>query len=215
MLFGKNLHPNLNYLTTHYTDGPKCTHGGQKWKNLSLPQEFAFRCVYGASKVQKKDLVYTAVKSVTQQVVGCEHPPKSEQQALIGLPVRFEVDYHKASPSVKARGPIIVHSTALYTGPVKPRPPEAKKEHFMCACLTLWYRSEFLLEWVRHHQLLHGLKKVFIYDNDSVIDKLKDVVRLVNSTVPIDLIDWPQQKVQPAYMVRHLSYNIYFRKYIY
>eukprot|EP00039_Didymoeca_costata_P009738 m.129830 g.129830 ORF g.129830 m.129830 type:complete len:690 (-) comp14586_c0_seq1:558-2627(-) len=73
------------------------------------------------------------------------------------------------------------------------------KPFYYCACLTMWYRSEFLLEWARFHKLVHGLAKIFIYDNDSEIDNLKGTSRLLNSTIPIERVWWPQREAQPGY----------------
>jgi hypothetical protein len=198
MLFGKSLHKKLNYLTTHFSDGARCTHGGQKWKNITVAKEetgFEFACIFGP---EKNNAAYrTRVKTVTEQVIGCEHPAKEVQEEMIGHNIRFKITYQGVISYVP--------SNAVYEGqPPPPPPPPTKKPYYFCACITMWYRSEFLLEWARYHQLVHGFEKIFVYDNDSDLDQLSDTTRLINSSLPIERVDWPYQQVQPAYMAHCL-----------
>jgi hypothetical protein len=216
MLFGKSLHYKLDYLTTHYDEGPKCTHGGQKWKNITQNDTpLSFKCVYGPVDDEVKQVV-TKTRSVTQQVVGCFHPPADKVADLVGKPVRLAIAQLLGNQTRES----IVPSTAMYTGLALPSEAEnttnaaeempdqpatnRAKPYFLCACLTMWYRSEFLLEWARYHNLVHGLEKIFVYDNDSDLDQLYDTSRLINSTMPIDHVKWPHQRVQPAYMAHCL-----------
>ena len=200
MLFGHHLHYKLNFITTHFGQkDQRCTHGGQKWKNISTAKKetgFEFACVFGPDA----DSFETETLSVTEQVVGCKHPATKELRTkALGHSIRFKVTYGFSSRSIAT--PSYVPSTAVYTGqPAPSPPPPKKKKYYFCACITMWYRSEFLLEWARYHQLVHGFEKIFVYDNDSEVDQLEDVSRVINASLPIEHVNWPYKKVQPAYM---------------
>ena len=130
-----------------------------------------------------KDAIVTRVLTITYQTLTCEHPPEAMRASLYGKQITVAANH------------TLMKSTALYT-PVKP--PQKKKKTY-CACLLMWYRAEFLLEWIWYHHAVHGLEKIFIYDNDSTLDNLKKEVERLQEHFDIEYIPWHIHKIQPAY----------------
>ena len=63
----------------------------------------------------------------------------------------------------------------------------------------MWYRTEFLLEWVWYHTVAHGVEKVFVYDNDSGVDDMDENVKRLKEMFNIEYVPWNIHKIQPAY----------------
>eukprot|EP00040_Diaphanoeca_grandis_P042849 m.266172 g.266172 ORF g.266172 m.266172 type:complete len:658 (+) comp65721_c0_seq1:243-2216(+) len=187
ILHGKDV-PEATYITTHVNYGPQCSHGGQYWINMSVSKfNGQFECVFGLNPV----LYRTKVHSITQQTFRCAHPPAHIREDLIGVPLSLEVTHS-----------FIVPSVVKYEGMPRPNILQGnrKKPYFMCSCMIMWNRTEFLLEWLRYHALMHGLGKMFLYDNGSGDDYLHDTVRMLNSMLPAEIVDWPWYPTQPAYL---------------
>jgi hypothetical protein len=129
----------------------------------------------------------TAGQTVTYQVITCAHPPEEARAALVGCPVTIRVNGND------------MNSTAVYVEAAA-LPEHGQAKHHYCACLLMWYRTEFLLEWVWYHTVVHGLEKVFIYDNDSEVDNLEEsVTKLKSFGFNIEHVPWNIHKIQPAY----------------
>jgi hypothetical protein len=63
----------------------------------------------------------------------------------------------------------------------------------------MWYRTEFLLEWLLYHTTIHGLQKTYIYDNDSTVDNLKGAAQWLAHLFNVEYVPWPVHKSQIAY----------------
>lgn len=185
VLFGKGC-PTIDYIQTHLSHAPRCIANGQKWRNLSTVAKETFKCVFNAGNLVP--LVRTAALSVTQQVYRCEHPPATLRTRLAGSAVTFEVHGFQ------------MHSTAVYTlPPVQNKPSSRGKPHFLCGCTLMWHRSEFLLEWTRWHFAVHGMSKLFLYDNGSEIDDLEAEATVIGSSYNIERKYWPEYPTQTAF----------------
>eukprot|EP00035_Acanthoeca_spectabilis_P032088 m.17128 g.17128 ORF g.17128 m.17128 type:complete len:659 (+) comp5142_c0_seq1:186-2162(+) len=186
------------HITVHMNYGPECTHGGQKWKNLSNFGSSTVVCLFqGGSNNGQQVLPFRShVHSITMQIYRCEHPPGDLQATYSGAPLTLEVNGIALPTSVTyapfrhSDGP--GSSALISAAPSKP--------YYLCSCMTMWYRTEFLLEWLRYHGLAHGVEKLFLYDNDSGLDFLADVAKMLGSMLPIERVWWPQFPTQLAYM---------------
>eukprot|EP00039_Didymoeca_costata_P004212 m.71977 g.71977 ORF g.71977 m.71977 type:complete len:590 (+) comp12293_c1_seq1:178-1947(+) len=185
-LFGKDIYSTR--FSTSWTDVP-LNKPPSSFHNYSLSEYVAvgktpnYECVFGMDTVSKLGGIRTQAITVTYQIVTCPHPPSELRPSLIGKPV-----------SICVGNKTIMNSTAVY----KAIAPSQRKYKY-CACLLMWYRSEFLLEWLWYHTVVHGLQKVYIYDNDSDIDKLKEHVDLLSHYFNLEYIPWTIHKIQPAY----------------
>ena len=193
ILWGKDI-PKLDYITVHVNEGPRCVHGGQRWKNISNYTGNVHLCVFGTGG----DKVATAVHSLTQQTFRCAHPPADVRGGLVGQPVTLQAGEFVMPSIVKYKLP-----------PPLPQAPmpgavgvgaTGKKKYHLCSCMTMWHRSEFILEWLHYHSFVHGLEKMFIYDNGSEIDHLEDYLNMLSALLPIERVDWPWHPTQLAYM---------------
>lgn len=146
------------------------------------------RCLFGplgALETENQLPVITNATAVSLQIIVCKHPPAQLRAGLLGKTVTLVIDSK------------VMNSTATYQPVPKPVPAAERKTY--CACLLLWYRAEFLLEWLWYHTSVHGLQKVFIYDNDSEIDDLQGMVRWLRNIFDIELVPWHTHKTQLAY----------------
>lgn len=190
-------HGSTDSIKVHFDAEPRCPHSGQKWTNIStFPDKF--RCAYG----RNEPLLQTRVRSVTQQVARCDHPPPDMRGKFVGLPVTLEIDGVALSSTVEYQLPSQNYDPR--NEKLLPGSNVTHKRRYLCACMTLWYRAEFLLEWVRYHSVIHGFEKLFVYDNDSDIDNLKNVVTMIQSIMNVSLTRWPHKVTQPAYMAHCL-----------
>jgi hypothetical protein len=155
-----------------------------------------YTCIFG-SKKQPTDLVAgrcqdaavsTDVISVAYQIVSCKHPPADIAATLYGCPVTVQVDYNRQTERMS--------SQALYREIVE---VPAKPKYRYCACLLVWYRAEFLHEWLWYHTKAHGLQKTWVYDNDSAEDDLPEMTSLLAEEFNIEYVPWHTHQVQAAY----------------
>jgi hypothetical protein len=149
-----------------------------------------YTCVFG-TRVQGDEATSVATGALTVgfQTVTCAHPPKPERWA--GQHVTLAVSG------------VLLPSNATFAWP-----PVAQAAHAMsqprkslCACLLMWHRTEFLLEWLLYHTAVHGLEKTFIYDNDNDpdVDDLKSAVLWLSRYFDVEYVPWHVHKTQLAY----------------
>eukprot|EP00050_Salpingoeca_kvevrii_P009092 m.307070 g.307070 ORF g.307070 m.307070 type:complete len:701 (+) comp19691_c0_seq1:125-2227(+) len=188
-VFGRNIPLGRHPANTLATSATLCTVGG-KIPHQQVPlEEFTqpILCLFDGR-------IRTALRHVVVQIVRCEHPPEELREELYGRPV-----------TLLFRGDYSANSTAIYERPPPPPPPKSpgeprqSKPYRLCACLQLWYRAEFLLEWLEYNMAINGVERVFVYDNDSGIDRLKEMVQFLQRGYPVDIFDWPLAKTQPAF----------------
>eukprot|EP00039_Didymoeca_costata_P012597 m.182388 g.182388 ORF g.182388 m.182388 type:complete len:628 (+) comp15525_c0_seq1:374-2257(+) len=169
----------------------KKTLQGGRFKAVPFSENnYSFRCAFGLPSAVKSDVlnhesvVVTPAISFGYQVALCAHPPQHRRKELIGKYMTLVIDGK------------ISRTNARYLPVVEPAKPH---KHFFCACLLMWYRAEFLLEWLWYHTVVHGLEKVFVYDNDSEIDNLEDMIKILKIFFNIEYVSWKYKKTQPAY----------------
>eukprot|EP00051_Salpingoeca_urceolata_P032032 m.1213 g.1213 ORF g.1213 m.1213 type:complete len:709 (-) comp470_c0_seq2:68-2194(-) len=182
VLFGKDLPLRPRSARTLLTSSPACQQGGKvpRQQKMMSDSPRLYQCVYdGRVVVNATDVVI--------QTVRCPHPPRELREELYGKPVTFK------------GGSLVSSTLASYRRPPPPRPHNTSKPFFLCSCLQLWNRAEFLYEWLEVFTHLHGVQRVFVYDNDSSVDKLRDVVRWLSRGFLIDVFNWPRQKTQMAF----------------
>jgi hypothetical protein len=156
-----------------------------------------YSCIVGSDKLAeevnnaercREGMVSMKAISVTFQIVTCNHPPAEIAAKLYGCPITIQVDQDAKTEYMPSK--------ALYREIVKM--PEKPKYRY-CACLLVWYRAEFLHEWLWYHTKAHGLQKTWIYDNDSVEDDLPETSSLLAEEFNIEYVPWHTHKVQLAY----------------
>ena len=147
-----------------------------------------YTCVFGTpSDKGEVTSVATNALSVAYQTVTCAHPP--DQDRWFGQPVTLTVN-----------GDVLA-SNATYGPPVAVAHASSQPRWALCACVLMWYRSEFLLEWLLYHTAVHGLEKTFVYDNDNNpnVDDLRGAVSWLSAYFNIEYVPWHVHKTQIAY----------------
>lgn len=183
VVFGKDIHSTR--FTTSWTDvpmkkPPHTFHDHRLSAFVASGRAPQYQCAFGADMGTKVNAT-----TVNYQIVTCPHPPEPARDGLYGQPVTLVIG---------GEGGKYMNSTAVYE-----RPVEARPKYNYCACLLMWYRAEFLLEWLLYHSVVHGLQKVFIYDNDSGVDELEQAVRFLGTHFNVERVPWLVHKIQPAY----------------
>lgn len=160
ILFSKDV-PHVQHITTHYNLGPKCDHGGQKWHNISTYGSNSFMCAFEGTPAGPGGTPpavptrYSKVHSITMQTFRCPHPPDEFRSSHAGRRITLSVNGQLVPTEVNYELPPTPEATAVVAA-------VDKKPYFLCSCMTMWYRTEFLLEWLRYHKLAHGVEKVFM-----------------------------------------------------
>jgi hypothetical protein len=149
--------------------------------NSSQVNKFKLKCQYHSHST-----LVAALEPihVTQQIVTCPLPSSHQHGLTVSL-ANQEQRVLPALPLPTANNAVVLHS----------RTPQYK----LCACLMLWYRAEFLHEWLRFYSAIHGVGKTFIYDNNSTIDRLAETVSWLNTSFNLDYTWFPELHSQPAY----------------
>ena len=169
---------------------PHAFHNHSLTRFTKLGKSPLYECVFNLSSAfdgqlgwkRPADAIVTRVLTITYQVATCEHPPVELRAQLYGRPITLAANH------------TLMKSKAVYT-----RPEPVAIKHTFCACLLMWYRAEFLLEWLWYHTVVHGLGKVFLYDNDSGLDRLSDEAKRLAEHFNVEYIPWHTHKIQPAY----------------
>lgn len=192
-VFGKDI-PGLKF-STSFTDIP-LNKPAARFHNYSLSEYHAagkvqlYECTFGATGDSTLDGSCTAARistnaqTASQQAMTCAHPAKNVQAEYFACPITISVDGNPMATLAKYQEPIAIPETPKYN---------------MCSCLLMWFRTEFLLEWVWYHTVAHGLEKVFVYDNDSGIDHLEEMVGRLKRMFNMEYVPWNVHKIQPAY----------------
>jgi hypothetical protein len=166
ILFGKEV-PHMQHITDHYNLGPDCDHGGQKWSNISNYTTHTFLCAFEGAPAGPEGVPhavptrYSTVHSITMQTYRCYHPLEELRAEHTGRRVTLLID-GKLLPT-EATYELPLPTPAAEATAVAPAGATAAKPYFLCSCMTMWYRTEFLLEWLRYHKLAHGVEKLFMY----------------------------------------------------
>ncbi|KAI4348255.1 hypothetical protein L6164_008998 [Bauhinia variegata] len=164
-------------------------------KGLNLrPERLAepsrFECVYGWDFKRPKMLLTSDVVSVAQEIVRCRTP----LSFLIGLNMKKVKDSVKVSVRVKGRR--IFPSVARPGLRLEPK-RKAPKRHQICVCTMLRNQARFLKEWVMYHTRI-GVKRWFVYDNNSDDDIGTVIESLQSNNYNITRHVWPWIKAQEA-----------------
>ena len=68
--------------------------------------------------------------------------------------------------------------------------------YYLSAMVRVKNEELFILEWVRHHELL-GFQHFYVYDNGST-DRTREVLRPLIDNGLVTLTDWPQSPISPS-----------------
>ena len=133
--------------------------------------------------------IVTTALYISRNCVQCLLPNSTDYPRVINQPVSILAKLKNPRKSVRD----VYRSTILFSQPPLklpsiPPPATIKK---VCACVMIWSRASFLLEWVHYHSVLHNISKFFIYDNDSQADHLKDVVTWLSFYYNMSYTWWP------------------------
>lgn len=196
VVFAKNIHrvgfaANINV-------GPRCP--SRQWKNISHSKDSDYTCLFTPT-TNNVNIIITPISSITHQIFRCPHPHHHDIPNLIGAQITIRAHGHITPSTASYSGiPYEARPIANPALPTPLQPPFHTPPTFqLCACLIMWYRAEFLLEWIYYHTKLHNLQKIFIYDNGSDIDYLQDYVKILSSIIPVEIIAWPHAKSQLAF----------------
>ncbi|XP_042498924.1 glycosyltransferase family 92 protein RCOM_0530710-like isoform X2 [Macadamia integrifolia] len=164
-----------------------------------LSEPSRFECVYGLDFSNPRLVLRSEVISVAQEIVRCRTP----LIVLRSSPSENKLDRSYDSIKVSVRLKAVRGRSIILNSVAQPLPlPESdadydRNKHEMCVCTMIRNQARFLREWVMYHARI-GVKRWFIYDNNSDDDIERVVDSLDESGFNITRHLWPWIKTQEA-----------------
>ncbi|KAK4426086.1 Glycosyltransferase family 92 protein RCOM [Sesamum alatum] len=153
-----------------------------------------FKCLYGWDLTKPKFALSADAISVAQEIVRCRTP-----LSILNRPQRFTSSSFNDSIKVSVRviGQRTLNSIARVKRQYGSEQLAREKQHELCVCTMLRNQARFLREWVMYHAHV-GVRRWFIYDNNSDDDIEGVVESLVGTSYNVSRHVWPWIKTQEA-----------------
>lgn len=149
-----------------------------------------FECVYGWDFRKPRFLLRADVLSIAQEIVRCETPLSVLHGSAYGGNRTVKV-------SVRVKGAGLIFHSIARPGHRLAVSSGQRKAHQMCICTMVRNQARFITEWVMYHSRI-GVKRWFIYDNNSDDDSETIVDSLNDAGYNVSRHAWPWIKTQEA-----------------